>query len=577
MSKQSFRYFVAAAVALLVAVVVSAREYIYPVLNIKRQYTASYGEMRSNHFHSGVDIRTDQVEGKSVVAVADGFVSRVAYVPRGFGYVLYVTHPNKGTMSVYAHLSRLRSDIAKYLTDARYASKSNNKNLYPPKELFPVRQGDVIAYSGNSGSSSGPHVHFEMRDLVSGFTRNPVRMGVITPTDTIAPRILRLRYIVVDTLEGCSKSRILGSYTPKLINGVYRIDEEVTAGGRGYFVLEVVDNRNNSSNRFGIYRATMSINGERKFEYRIDKFSFSDTKLCNFVSYPPLQRGARHEVLRLARIHPAPKYLYPNSPTNGVIHLAEGAKASVEVAVEDECGNISKLLFSAQGAKYQRNSYPVSTAESRLLTGGKEQIVRGEGFRMVVPGDALYEPEYCNTKVVEAKQIKDSTLVQLSQFYCIFADDVATNKAVKVAIAAKVPAQYQRHVAVAAVSAKGGAWSLGGKYRNDSVEVSMRRGGNIVVVADTIAPQIRPLFKSGADMRKGGELRFSVKDNFSGISSYSLLIDEEWRTLDFHPIKRELVHRFDRALKGSGVSHNVVLKVADGCGNTAVWRGKILK
>jgi hypothetical protein len=140
-----------------------------------------------------------------------------------------------------------------------------------------------------------------------------------------------------------------------------------------------------------------------------------------------------------------------------------------------------------------------------------------------------------------------------------------------------VPAQYQRHVAVAAVSAKGGTWSLGGKYRNDSVDVTLRRGGNIVVVADTIAPQIRPLFKSGADMRKGGELRFSVKDNFSGISSYSLLIDEEWRTLDFHPIKRELVHRFDRVLKGSGVSHNVVLKVSDGCGNTAVWRGKILK
>lgn len=577
MKRSNFRYLIIVAIALLVSIGVSARDYIYPVLNIKRQYTASYGEMRSNHFHSGVDIRTDQVEGKAVVAVADGFVSRVAYVPRGFGYVLYVTHPEKGTMSVYAHLSRLRSDIAKYLTDARYASKSNNKNLYPSKGLFPVHQGDTIAFSGNSGSSSGPHLHFEMRDLASGFTRNPVRMGVITPTDTIAPRILRLRYVVVDTLAGKTKSRILGSYTPKFANGVYRIEAEVTAGGRGYFVLEVVDNRNNSSNRFGIYRAEMAVDGKRVFQYRIDKFSFSDTKLSNYVSYHPLQRGARHEVLRLARILPAPKYLYPESPTNGVVHFADGQKGSVEVVVEDECGNSSKLLFSVRGTEYQRKSYPVCTAENRLLAGGKEQVVEGDGFRMIVAGDALYEPEYCNTKIAKSKPIKDTTLVQLSQFYRIFAGDVSTRKPVKVAIAAKIPAQLQRRVAVAAVNDKGSAWSLGGKYRNDSVEVSLRRGGDIVIVADTLSPQIRPLFKSGADMRKGGELKFVVKDNFSGISSYSLLIDDEWRTLDFQPVKRELVHRFDRPLKGSGVQHNVVLKVTDGCGNSSVWRGKIVR
>lgn len=577
MKRSNFRYLIIVAIALLVSIGVSARDYIYPVLNIKRQYTASYGEMRSNHFHSGVDIRTDQVEGKAVVAVADGFVSRVAYVPRGFGYVLYVTHPEKGTMSVYAHLSRLRSDIAKYLTDARYASKSNNKNLYPSKGLFPVRQGDTIAFSGNSGSSSGPHLHFEMRDLASGFTRNPVRMGVITPTDTIAPRILRLRYVVVDTIAGKTKSRILGSYTPKFANGAYRIEAEVTAGGCGYFVLEVVDNRNNSSNRFGIYRAEMAVDGKRVFQYRIDKFSFSDTKLCNYVSYHPLQRGARHEVLRLARILPAPKYLYPESPTNGVVHFADGQKASVEVVVEDECGNSSKLLFSVRGTEYQRKSYPVGTAENRLLAGGKEQVVEGDGFRMIVAGDALYEPEYCNTKIAKSKPIKDTTLVQLSQFYRIFAEDVSTRKPVKVAIAAKIPAQLQRRVAVAAVNDKGNAWSLGGKYRNDSVEVSLRRGGDIVIVADTLSPQIRPLFKSGADMRKGGELKFVVKENFSGISSYSLLIDDEWRTLDFQPVKRELVHRFDRPLKGSGVQHNVVLKVTDGCGNSSVWRGKIVR
>lgn len=552
-------------------------EYLFPVRGVSGSYSSSYGEMRPNHFHSGVDIRTDKVEGKAVVAVADGYISRITYAPRGFGYALYITHPDRGTMSVYGHLSRLRKDIAEHLTEARYKEQANAKNLFPKATQFPVRQGDIIAYSGNSGSSFGPHLHYELRDTKSGHTLNPVKAGAVKAKDTIAPKILRLHYVVVDTLIGEPKSRLIGSYTPKFENGTYHIDTLVELSGRGYFVVETRDAHNNSSSRFGIYKAVVSIDGKRHFDYRIDRFAFADSRHCNIVSYYPLQRTAKCEVLRLARLPHAPSYLFRHSPTNGIVSLDEGVKAEVEIEITDSSGNGSKLHFSALGTRYLGRPMPKLNYGAVYVGGEREQEVVGEGFSLSLPRNALYEPEYCRTEKLNNNSISAPSVIQLSPIYRIFAEECALNKAVKVRIATLCPTELQRCARIAAVTKEGKVRLLGGEFRNDSVEVQTRRVGDMVVVADTIAPRITARFKEGADMRSGGVLRFSVKDNFSGIADYKLLIDGEWRTLDLQPVKGELVHRFDRPLKGQGVSHSVELEVKDGCGNISTWRGKIIK
>ena len=224
--------------------------------------------------------------------------------------------------------------------------------------------------------------------------------------------------------------------------------------------------------------------------------------------------------------------------------------------------------------KYEPKSAPESAV---LVDGNTLAEVVGNGFSLFVPKGALYEPEYCHTEAVEPKAIKDSTLVELSRFYRIFAEQTPMNKAVRVVIAADVPIELQRHACVATVDEKGKIRYLGGEYRRDSVEVATRRGGNMVVVADTVPPKIVPRFSADADMRGVSTMKFSLKDNFSGIGSYTLMIDGEWRTLDYQPIKGELVHRFDRPLNGRGVYHSVVLEVNDKCGNRAVWQGRILK
>ena len=273
----------------------------------------------------------------------------------------------------------------------------------------------------------------------------------------------------------------------------------------------------------------------------------------------------------------APSYLFRHSPTNGIVSLDEGAKAEVEIEITDSSGNGSKLHFSALGTRYLGRPMPKLNYGAVYVGGEREQEVVGEGFSLSLPRNALYEPEYCRTEKLNDNSISAPSVIQLSPIYRIFAEECALNKAVKVRIATSCPTELQRCARIAAVTKEGKVRLLGGEFRNDSVEVQTRRVGDMVVVADTIAPHITARFKEGADMRSGGALRFSVKDNFSGIADYKLLIDGEWRTLDLQPVKGELVHRFDRPLKSHGTSHSVELEVKDGCGNISTWRGKIIK
>ena len=552
------------------------QKYCYPIKGVKGLYSASFGEMRPNHFHSGVDIRTDGAEGKAVVAIADGYLSSIALAPNGYGLALYITHPDKGTMSVYAHLSCLRKDIADYLVAERYRRKQNRLRLFPTPEQFPVLQGDTIAYSGNSGSSFGPHLHFELRDVASGHILNPVRQGVVAPRDTITPDILRLHYVAIEKVGEGERSCLKESYTPRFDGEKYVVSEIVGVGAKGYFVVEAKDRRNGSTNRFGVYRATMSIEGVPCFEYRIDRFAFADTRHCNVASFYPLQHRAKCEVLRLARMPYAPDYLYNKAFGDGVVRCEVGEQRRVDVVIEDECGNTSTLSFEMRGAApAEENSTTVT--EQMVLDSRSAHSIEGKGFSLFVPRGALYEVEPYEVSEVENIALKDTTLVQLSPIFRIFAEGTPFNKAVKMRFAIAESAQYANRACVATIDEEGKIRYLGGEYRGDSVEVVARCGGAMVVVADTIAPVIRPRFKKRADMRGVKQLSFSVKDNFSKVRSYALYIDDEWRSVDYQPIKGEMVHRFDMPLQGRGVWHKVRLEVEDCCGNIAVWQGEILK
>ena len=301
-------------------------DYIHPIRDVARLYSANFGEMRPGHFHAGIDIKTDGAEGKPLVAAADGYVSRVSLTAGGYGRAVYLTLRN-GTTAVYGHLQRFRDDIEQHVRQERTARRANSVNLFFGPETWPVKQGDVIGFSGNSGSSMGPHLHFEIRDTPTQRLYNLVREGVIRPQDNLPPRIMRLHYVEIDTLQGVPvRSRAESYAVVREAEGRYRLtrEEPVGVGRKGYFVAEVTDRRNGVNNTFGIWRVTASADGTPYFEYRMDGFTHDLSRCCDAVSCYPLQLGSRNEAIRLAQLAGSPDCFYPVMEERGLVRTAAG-------------------------------------------------------------------------------------------------------------------------------------------------------------------------------------------------------------------------------------------------------------
>ena len=546
-------------------------DYIYPIRDVARLYAANFGEMRPAHFHAGIDIKTDGAEGKPLVAVADGYVSRVSLAAGGYGRAVYLTLRN-GTTAVYGHLQRFRDDIEEHVRQERTARRANGVNLWFGPEAWPVKQGDVIGFSGNSGSSMGPHLHFEIRDTPTQRLYNVVREGVIRPEDNLPPRIMRLHYVEVDTLQGVPvRSRMESYAVVREAEGRYRLtrEEAVGVGRKGYFVAEVTDRRNGVHNTFGIWRVTASADGIPYFEYRMDGFTHDLSRCCDAVSCYPLQLGSRNEVIRLARLAGAPDCFYPTMEERGLVRTTEGQQRRIRIEAEDDCGNRSSLEFTIRGRTESFRAEP-DTAAVAVYPDRTSLVQVGREARISIPEGALYEPVFAKPERRETPQA-DSGVVVLSPAYRFLSPETPLRHAAAVTIRTHVPRPLQLQTVLAVRNRKGRLAHVGGTYANGAVTATTYATGDLTVVADTLPPSIRPLFTEGADLSKAEGLRFRVADNFSGIAAWTLRIDGEWVPCDRFPVKGTLVHFFDNP--ATRRKHEVQLSVRDGCGNTAHFRG----
>ena len=548
-------------------------DYVYPVLDVSRLYAANFGELRPAHFHAGIDIKTDGVTGKPVVAAADGYVVRIAVSPGGYGRALYIAHPD-GTTTVYGHLERFRTDIESYLRSKRYEQGRSNVDFTCKPSLFPVRAGDTVALSGNSGMSFGPHLHFEVRRSSDQRTLNTLAAKLLPVRDRIAPRIMRLHYVEVDSLGDVpvhSRPRTFDVVRRSEGDYALRQTQPVAVGRRGYFIVECSDRKDEVHNTFGIYRLTEEVDGEVRYEYRMDGFLFGDTRYCNAVSYYPMQLSSRNEVIRTAQLAESPACFYPVMVERGIVRTEAGQTRRIRIEAWDDCGNRSQLEFDILGRTESFRAEADSAATA--LTPERTGIVRlGREVTARIPAGALYEPVFCRAERCPAPA-SDSTLIVLSPGYRILPATTPLHRAMTVSVRAFVPENLQPHTVLAARNVKGRLTCIGGKYADGAVTATTRTTGELFVVADTIPPRIRPLFTEGADLTRASGMRFRVGDNFSGIASCTLLIDGKWVPCDRLPMQGTLIHLFEEP--PARKSHSVRLTLTDACGNTACWEGTI--
>lgn len=550
--------------------------YLFPVRQVAGTFAANFGEIRTGHFHAGVDIKTDGVEGKPLVAVADGYISRIVVTTYGYGKAIYLTLED-GTTAVYGHLQRFRDDIADYAQAERYRTRSNEIDRWFTADRWPVKRGEVIGYSGNSGSSMGPHLHFELREAKTGRRLNTVRQGIFNPADNLPPRILRLHYVEVDTVQGvCMRSRPASYNIIREAAGRYKPmrNEPIPVGHKGYFVIEVSDRRDNVNNTFGIWRLSASIDGEPFFEYRMDGFLPHQARCSDAVSWYAQQCNSRNEVIRMARLTGAPKEFYPVLQEQGIVRTEPGQMRIIRIEAEDDRGNRSTLMVNICG---KSDAFQARTDSTVLILrpDRNNPVAFGRLLTANIPTGALYEACFYRPDTLSAPRL-DTGLVVLSPAVRILDADVPLYKEATVTLHTEIPRPLQLHTMLASYTpANKKIACVGGTCTGHAVTARTRKTGWLIAVADTLAPRIRPRFTKETDFTRTESLRFTVTDNFSGVASGTLRIDGRWMPCDRLPMRNLFLHQFDT--KPERRIHHVRFTATDAAGNTASWEGEFFR
>ena len=558
--------------------------YYRPPMDIRLLPSANFAETRPGHLHAGVDIRTGGVEGQKLYSAADGYISRIGVSPWGYGRVLYIAHPN-GTTTVYGHMQRFTPEIERYVESERYRLRIHSGNLFPDASKFPVKRGQLIGYSGNSGSSGGPHLHFEVRETASQRPVNVLARGYLDIKDDIPPRIVNLYYIESDTVgivPVYAKPRLLGVTNTAPGKYVLNGTETVDVGPRGYFVIEVTDRKNDSHNTMGIYSIDLSLGGESIFSYKLDGFLFDQQRYVNSLMQYDMQVGQRNQFLRLARQGNNKLPVFGKVVRSGLIMPADTGRYPVVITVADDAGNVSKLSFNVRRRSADRQFYTANDVEGTPVDCRRDFVLKRPDVEVTIPAGALYESIFYRqscTDSIHAGQGNMRTIPRFSPVYNLHDQNVPIHTSITLSIAPDrdIPASIVPRLCLASVSDNGErCTSAGGKYAGGRVTGTLRAFGRYCVVADTIPPVVKPSFAKGADLRGSKSIYFVCTDDFSGVASYTATIDGQW--IAFEAGKTRITHTFDPArIEYTGGRHELVLTVTDVVGNVKTLKTEFIK
>ena len=572
----AIRYGVLVACAMMSGTLFPVRGQSYPMpMDRLPLLSSNFAEMRATHLHSGIDIKTGGVEGKEVKSVADGYICRIGIKPYGYGRVLYVAHPD-GHTTVYGHLSRFSPRIETYVRERREALKRHSVDLFPKKNEFPVKAGEVIAWSGNSGRSFGPHLHFEVRETATQRVLNPVSGGFIRTRDTIPPRILSVGYYEVDTVSGVPFRQLAGRMeTVRHSSGRYGLVRSFSVSRPGYFVVEVTDRKNGTNNTMGIYRIMAKVDGETVFDLKMDGFSFDEGRYVSSVAEYALQRGSRNEIFRLIRQKGNRFPGYGDTP-QGILIQPDRVR-EMEIIVVDDCSNISTLRFALEYVPRENGGQVVVPVYSDILDCRRDYVRTTGNLTVRIPAGALYESLFYRQGKADIAPVADIGTVVLSDCYRVHEEDVPLFSAAEVSVSVAIPDSLRQHVMVARVGSDGRLSPVGGHWEVDAVRSRIGSFGTYCVVADLMAPEIHPSFAPGADLSRYRSISFMLKDNFSGIATFDLMIDGKWAILEHNVMKGSVTHYFDDSLASDGRAHKLRLVVKDGVGNVSAFECEFIR
>ncbi len=568
MKVRPFLLFVLCSLSMALAAQEEFPQYGKP-LDIPIYLSATFGELRPNHLHAGIDIKTQGVEGKKVYAVADGYISRIGVSPYGYGNVLYITHYD-GYTSVYAHLQRFSGEIARYVKQYQYKHKKFISQIYPDKGRFPIKKGDLIAYSGNSGGSGGPHLHFEIRHTDSEKPVNPMYFGYKIE-DNVRPLIQGVSvYPVGDeaTLEGGVKPLYFsvvggekGRYSLKDRNVVY-------GNGKIAFGICTYDQVGTSTNKNGPYLYELYLDDVLAFQVEADSFSYDEPRYVNsLLDY----RHYKQKKSSYVRTETDPfNKLQMIEIKNGTATVDEGDTVRVCFKVSDYVGNTSRINFKLVGTAPTEVERPMRMRSEYFVKadGSLNNNITIEDFNVILGRGTLFRDEWIQTGQRDEKDC-------CSRIYRFGDEELTTFKNFTIRLRpnekwADHPKKY-----IAYIDNKGKVSSLGGRMKDGCMEVETRSMGEYTIKIDSVAPKVTASnFKDGQVVSLLKSLRFKISDDMTGIETYDIYLNDVWVLGQYDAKNALLYYEFDEKIKKG--TNRVKVVVTDGVGNSKTLNLKVV-
>tara|TARA_B110000858_G_scaffold19509_1_gene19577 strand:+ start:4278 stop:5969 length:1692 start_codon:yes stop_codon:yes gene_type:complete len=532
--------------------------YFRSPLDISLHLSGTFGELRNNHFHAGVDIKTKRRTGFPVYATADGYVSRIKVAIWGYGKVIYISHPN-GYTSVYAHLSKFGDGIQEYVKNIQYQKESyETGNIYPAENEITVKKGQVIAFTGRTGGFVAPHLHYEIRDTKTEHIINPLLFG-LKIKDSIAPRINKL--IAYPIGEGSRINRSVKKQTLAIkkdsLNN-YRTNR-ISASGSIGFGINVYDLLGKELNKNGVYSIEMKVNGKRHYYHDVETFSFAESKYINLLIDYPYFATYKNRIQKTFREKETKLSIYEDLVKDGFVDVKEGFSYKVEIIAKDFKGNRSSVKIPIIGVKSESILLQEKDTTNYKILKNKFQKFTEGGVTVAFPKNTFYKDIFIDFSVNGKLATIHKPTIPLNKSFTITFDSTMYRKS------------ELNNIYIANINNKKYPYYQNTRKREDKLFTTTKTLGKYTLLIDNELPKIYNLnFKNNNWVSKLNYLTIKISDTQSGIKSYEAFIDDEWILMEYDVKKKKLSYNFsDKKLVGS--KHIFKLVVSDNVGNTNTY------